>query len=154
MLQLCPTKLTQLGRHAVAQRHELCAYATSPSATPPPSPPPLAVRVYQKSMYETAWWRVTSQVWETCVLAFVGDWAPLTWAVCAGAGYWAWRRRRRLPRKAKSEDWWQGQGGGGGGGVTGSGGSGSGGLMSWWLGSGGSKKKRRTADGVLRDLDV
>lgn len=55
-------------------------------------------------MYDTAWWKVTTQVWELCMYALFGfQGAPLLWVLLGAAVYFIWRRvkRRDLRKKFK-----------------------------------------------------
>lgn len=118
-------------------------------------------KVYQNSMYEAPWWRVTSQCWEAVVALFVGDWAPLTWLACGAAVYavrWKRDRRRRMSGAGKPGP----APGGGASAAAAPGGPAPGGAKGavgagrprgvWWWGAGDSKR-RRVPDSV-RDLDV
>jgi len=140
---------------------------TNPHPQPQPHPQPNQ-RVYQHSMYETVWWRTTVQVWELLMALCFGDYSPITWVVTALIAYIIYNRRRKRQRRPSGPGLvktvasvnWSSNGA-----AAGASGSSSGvavgatagssrlrQLSAWWGAGGG--KKRRTADGLMRDLDV
>eukprot|EP00878_Enallax_costatus_P036433 GHUV01040915.1.p1 GENE.GHUV01040915.1~~GHUV01040915.1.p1 ORF type:complete len:206 (+),score=52.28 GHUV01040915.1:343-960(+) len=54
------------------------------------------------SMYETRWWKVTSQVWEFCMLLLFGAGGLLVWAILMGVVWLLWKRARRRQASKKA----------------------------------------------------
>jgi hypothetical protein len=51
------------------------------------------------SMYQTRWWKVATQMWESLMLILFGAGGLVVWVALAGLGLITWQRLRRKYRK-------------------------------------------------------